>query len=56
MIQPPEPIKCPVCRQDSGFTEQGLSMYLIPAEGLKCKCCGEFFLKPNRPMLHCVRT
>jgi DNA-directed RNA polymerase subunit RPC12/RpoP len=51
VIRPDKPIKCPHCRKDSGYTDKGLSMYLIPDEGLRCKECGEHFMKPNRPVL-----
>ena len=51
MLQPDKPVKCPNCLKDSGYTDRGLSMYVIPDEGLTCKSCGEKFLKPNRPML-----
>lgn len=50
------PVKCPHCLKDSGFTELGLAHYVIPYEGLQCEQCGEFFLKPNRPMFGRVRA
>lgn len=45
MIQPDKPIICPGCHKDTGYTEKGLSMYVVPTGGLKCKNCGHTFIR-----------
>lgn len=39
MIFPEKPIICVSCKKDTGYTEKGLQMRVIPPEGLQCPHC-----------------
>lgn len=45
MVPRDKPIVCSCCGRETGFTEKGLSMYVIPAGGLQCKHCGHTFIR-----------
>jgi hypothetical protein len=48
VIQPPKVINCQWCHKDTGYTEEGLRNFVCPPGGLKCKCCGEVFMRNDR--------
>jgi hypothetical protein len=51
MIQPDKPLVCRWCHEETGYTERGIMHLVLPDGGLKCKNCGEVFLRNDKPML-----
>jgi len=41
-------IECQWCHEDAGYTERELMHVVLPPGGLKCKNCGEVFMRNDR--------
>lgn len=44
----PKPIKCHNCGKDSGYTESDIMHLVLPPNGLRCRQCGEVFIRNDR--------
>ena len=52
MILEPKRISCPSCTKDTGFTDENLSGYVIPQDGLKCPHCQAIVIRRTEAQLN----
>lgn len=50
------PIKCPHCKKDSGYTQESLRYYVMPKEGLQCKECGKTIMLSRKPVWQSAKS
>lgn len=48
MIREDKPIECRCCGKHSGHTEQEIMHLVLPPTGLRCRNCGEVYVRSDR--------
>ena len=52
MIFPPKKMYCGACLQDTGYTEDSFTHYVIPPQGVQCPHCQNVLIQPRQSFLH----